>query len=119
MSSINMTAREKLQVVADGLAKLYPDAGITFGYIGNVYTAPPMGPRDDRGWYIFTRLIDKNDKDISFGGWGTDELDKFLKAADNNIVKWKNRITEVLDAEKAYSAALSAGKSVTYRRFRK
>lgn len=114
-SSINMTDREKLEAIVDGMARLVPEAGFSFGYIGNL----SLQYGDDRCWYIFTQLLDEKGKDISFGGFKTENLHDFLQLSNRKIVAWYNKVNDVIDAEFAYNEALKAGKSVIYRRFRK
>lgn len=107
--------KEKMQAIVDGLKILYPDAGFSFGYIGNL----SLRYGDDRGWYIFTQLLDEKGKDVSFGGWSTENMPLFLKSCNANIVSWVNYVKEILADEQADKDAYDAGKSVRYRRYRK
>lgn len=119
-SSINMTPTQKMETIVTTLAKLYPDAGFTFGYIGNCKFDLDNNPvNDDRGWYVFTQLLNEKGKDINFGGWSTENMPLFLQSCNANIVAWVNCVKEVLAAEQADKDALAAGKSVKYRRYRK
>lgn len=41
------------EVLLPQLQAMFPDAGLSYGYIGNIYFAPYL---DDRQWAIFTKL---------------------------------------------------------------
>ena len=78
---------------ADGMEKLvrelatkYPNAGLSFGYIGNC--SKRWG--DDRSWSVFTKIP----RSVGFGGsiyWGsynTDELDQMFECAKTRLEPW-------------------------------
>ena len=60
-----------MSAIVDELKAVYPEAGFSFGYIGNVGR---WG--DDRGWYVFTGVNYKDGSGpIKYGPFGTDSLD--------------------------------------------
>lgn len=65
-------AHKALKDLVDGLARKYPEAGLTFGYLGNVGSYG-----DDRSWYFFSKLSKPGSgghKDIKWGGYSTHRL---------------------------------------------
>ena len=63
-----------LEAIAKELAHQFPEANVTFGYIGNLQT----GGWDDRGWRFFYNPITGRPCE-SFGNFSTDRLPEFLK----------------------------------------
>src|SRR3546814_11144090 len=63
-----MTTAEAKKVIGDVIAELspnYPDIGLSFGYIGNIWHGPYQ---DDRSFRVFTMLRDRFGYSVNFGG---------------------------------------------------
>src|SRR3546814_6522691 len=63
-----MTTAEAKKVIVDVIAELspnYPDIGLSFGYIGNIWHGPYQ---DDRSFRVFKMLRDRFGYSVNFGG---------------------------------------------------
>lgn len=71
-----MNAQEEIEGAVKTLAAKYPTAGLTFGYIGNLWGAD-MGFLDDRSWRVFSKMTTEGiwgPKRASWGYHGTAAL---------------------------------------------
>src|SRR3546814_7162017 len=69
-----MTTAEAKKVIGDVIAELspnYPDIGLSFGYIGNIWHGPYQ---DDRSFRVFTMLRDRFGYSVNFGGHSSARL---------------------------------------------
>ena len=57
-------AKAIISGVMDKLSPLYPDLGLSFGYIGNIWHSPYQ---DDRSFRVFTKLRDRFGYSVNFG----------------------------------------------------
>lgn len=73
-------ALERCDELCDKLSARYPEAGLSFGYIGNIER---WG--DDRGWRFFTHLKDAHWRDMSFGSQATENLPRLLEYAEKGL----------------------------------
>ena len=75
-------AYKELGQLKEALSRKYPQAELSFGYIGNVYR-----DLDDRAWYFFTQIPKERwGRDRwKFGGYTTDRLSDFLQWAKTNL----------------------------------
>ena len=73
----------QLQTFGESLARKYPEAGITFGYIGNVRSSDD----DDRSWKFFTRIPKTpfSHQTMSFGNYSTEDLPEMVVWAKSNL----------------------------------
>lgn len=76
-------ASKRCTLLSQELNKRYPDAGLSFGYIGN------LGPQlDDRSWRFFTKIevgTGNHRSRVYFGGYGTDDLPKLADRAEKGL----------------------------------
>jgi hypothetical protein len=85
-----MTAREQISKLVNELNAKFPQAKLSFGYIGNIER---WG--DDRGWNIWAKGFQTtqgfyagNPPAFEFGTVGTDELDHLASRALIQLEKW-------------------------------
>ena len=68
------TPDRELAVLVDRLKRKYPEANLSYGYLGNVGRGG-----DDRSWYVFSKLSRPKSyghKSYKWGGQSTENLDK-------------------------------------------
>lgn len=93
-SELHNTAADACERLQSELSEKYPEAGLTFGYIGNVYAQDDL---DDRGWKFFTDLPHIIDgfynKRPSFPEWGVDSqfLPNLAERASQELEPWLRR----------------------------
>lgn len=91
-------ARIRCEMLAATMAARYPEAGISWGYIGN------LGGTDDRGWYFFTDIVDHNDllaggRRSNLGGEGAATLPELADRAEKHLERWlRTRLGLPVDA---------------------
>jgi len=83
-----MTAIERCETLLKEMQELFPQVGLSFGYIGNVER---WG--DERSWKFFTKVKLPGrdmfyDNCASFGYASTDNLDKLADEAENSLRHW-------------------------------
>lgn len=67
--TFDQVAADTITAAVKALAAQYPQLGLSFGYIGD------LGRNyDDRSWRVFTKLVDKTGRSVSFGYHSTEEL---------------------------------------------
>ena len=96
----------RLEVTA--VAALFPQLGLSFGYIGNVSTFC-----DDRSWRVFTSLTNRPGGDCSnihFGGHMSPFLGMMAEEVRLHLRNWALRINADLNAGRAFpvSRAMAA-----------
>lgn len=70
-------ALKDLRKLMESLDRKYPEAQLSFGYLGNV----EMGGRDDRSWYVFSKLSRPGSgghDSFKWGGYRTEDAPEFL-----------------------------------------
>jgi len=72
---------EERYAEAEEIVAAMREAGVTIGYIGNVYSSGPPEKRDDRSWRIFLPAGNYFDGKSSLGGYPTEERGKLLRHA--------------------------------------
>lgn len=90
VASYDGTAADALRTMMEEQRVLHPKLGLSFGYIGNCDFG---GHHDDRSWKIFTKLATPachNACDVSFGGYPTTQLGKFMQIAMRDLANWCN-----------------------------
>lgn len=89
------SAYERCESVLKGLRAAFPEAGLSFGYIGNL-----TNQMDDRSWRFFSHIPKKdahgfeNGEFWSFGSYSTDDLPQCAAWAEVELGK---RIRRALD----------------------
>lgn len=71
-------------VVAE-LAPQYPDLGLSYGYIGNIWHAPF---EDDRSFRIFTKLRNQHGHSVQFGDYHVDQLGELAFRVQAQLADW-------------------------------
>lgn len=82
-------ADHEMQQLVDTLKSRHPNAGLSFGYIGNCGIGP--GSQDDRSWRIFTKVPKDPGKDagcFSWGGYSSDRLPEMFVRAEKELENW-------------------------------
>lgn len=81
-TKISNQGYELCSLLAAKMNLIYPEAGVSFGYIGNLSTS-----YDDRDWRFFTKIQDPKDpvNRFCFGGGATDELEKLFERANEKL----------------------------------
>lgn len=76
------------QIIAaevERLAQAYPQIGLSFGYLGNVWTNPR---RDDRSFTVFTKLNGRMGSPVRFGGHGYAQLGLLAHLVTSKLETW-------------------------------
>src|SRR3546814_1121846 len=79
----SMTTAEAKKVIGDVIAELspnYPDIGLSFGYIGNIWHGPYQ---DDRSFRVFTMLRDRFGYSVNFGGHSSARLGELARSEEH------------------------------------
>lgn len=96
------TAAARLREMMEEQRALHPRLGLSFGYIGNC----DFGGRfDDRSWKVFAKLATWSCVgacDVSFGGYPTARLGKFMQVAEAGLAAWCDRQEQRLDANEIH-----------------
>lgn len=78
------------------VCNLYPRLGLSFGYIGNLWTGPS---RDDRSFMVFTQVKYPNDLvTFQFGHHDYCDLPKLRTKVMSNLERWARELDEKLTA---------------------
>jgi hypothetical protein len=89
---------ERLNELTKEAAKKYPRLGLTSGYIGNVYDTGPLPDRDDREWYVFTKVYNwERPGKYKSPGFKTKDLDKLILWAETKLDEWASKIPIPID----------------------
>jgi hypothetical protein len=94
-NNVMASAHERCENVLKGLRAAFPEAGLSFGYIGNL-----TSQMDDRSWRFFSHIPKKDahgfetGESWSFGGYSTEDLDHCAAWAEAELGK---RIRRALD----------------------
>lgn len=90
-------AHKRCETMLKGMRAAFPEAGLSFGYIGNLSST-----RDDRSWYFFSNIPKKDSRGSltgeswSLGGYSTDNLTQLADWAETELPK---RLRRLLDPE--------------------
>lgn len=100
-------AVKMLDAATRATRRLYPDLGISFGYIGN------LEPRfDDRLWSVFSKLSTRPDATACNVSWGrvrtADLGDLAVRAAFGEIFDWADRQAIALAAGEVFQVSPSS-----------
>jgi hypothetical protein len=94
---VTSAANKRCEAMLKGMQAAFPEAGLSFGYIGNLSRT-----MDDRSWYFFSN-IPKKDSDGSLtgdswalGGYSTANLPQLADWAETELPK---RVRRLLDPE--------------------
>src|SRR3546814_2090423 len=71
-------------VIAE-LSPNYPDIGLSFGYIGNIWHGPYQ---DDRSFRVFTMLRDRFGYSVNFGGHSSARLGELAFLIRAKLADW-------------------------------
>lgn len=85
-------AYHELNTLTETLKSRYPEAGLSFGYIGNC----DIDPRkfDDRSWRIFSKVEGPQGK-RSWGGCSTEQVPDMFKKAEAELETWVRRVVGI------------------------
>ncbi|MFZ3482080.1 hypothetical protein [Sphingomonas sp. 3-13AW] len=91
---------ETIHAAVNAAAVLYPQLGLSFGYLGGV--GPGCGEHgDDRSWQVFTKLATPrcvNACDVSFGSVDTDRIEDLASQMGDPFQAWLKACQADLDA---------------------
>lgn len=93
----SMTAAEANKVIGDIIAELspnYPDLGLSFGYIGNIWHGPYQ---DDRSFRVFTKLRDRFGYSVNFGGHSSARLGELAFLIRAKLADWCTEQRKLLE----------------------
>ncbi len=82
---LRSTTQSMDKLVAE-LAAKYPQAGLSFGYLGNY--SRRWG--DDRSWSVFTKISSANvhSNSVYWGSFSTEDLPRMLEQAQTHLEPW-------------------------------
>lgn len=78
-------AHQAITAAVKRLSSLYPQIGLSFGYINNIWSSPPL---DDRSFRIFTNLKDSSGTPASFGAHDYEDLGILNHLVQNKLEDW-------------------------------
>lgn len=95
---VSATPYEKCSALVEEMREKYPNAGLSFGYIGNLSVC---GRHDDRSWMFFTQIPRPDRSDgLTFGSHGTDQLDALWDRAEHGFETFIRRALDpIYDAK--------------------
>lgn len=89
------SASKRCEVVLKAMQAAFPEAGLSFGYIGNLSRT-----MDDRSWYFFSGIPSKDShgastgESWSHGGYSTDNLHHLADWAETEMPKRMRRLLD-------------------------
>lgn len=84
-------AHQIIQEEVGRVSALYPEIGLSFGYIGNIWHSPYQ---DDRSFRIFTKLRTETGLSISFGGHSYNDLGMLAYMTRAGLEEWAAKLAK-------------------------